>query len=112
MDPQNDEDHELPQVELSDETDDSNKDVVQQAVQKTTQPTAQSAQPQAAQQVSVSDPAMVADDVDLIEKEWVNKAKNIVKSTVGDPHVQNEQISQIKVDYMKKRYGRDVKVGE
>jgi hypothetical protein len=54
----------------------------------------------------------VANDVDLVEKEWVEKAKEIVHRTIDDPHQQNYQVSLLKADYMKKRYGKDVKVPE
>ncbi len=53
-----------------------------------------------------------ADDLDLIEKEWVQKAKEIVESTQNDPHIQSDELSKVKADYIKKRYGRDVKVRE
>ena len=51
-----------------------------------------------------------ADDLDLIEKEWVKKAKNIVSATMGDPYAQNKQINEMKVDYIKKRYNKDIKL--
>src|SRR5665647_771219 len=50
-----------------------------------------------------------ADDADLIEKEWVLKAKEIVARTHGDPYVQNNEINKIKADYIKKRYNKDIK---
>ena len=56
------------------------------------------------------DTPMVADDIDLIEKEWVKKAKDIVAMTIGDPYRQNQQISEMKVDYIKKRYNKDIKL--
>jgi len=52
----------------------------------------------------------VADDVDLIEKEWVDKAKAIVNRTREDPHQQNKQLNEFKADYMKKRYGKDIRL--
>jgi len=60
---------------------------------------------------AVSTPAS-AEDVDLIEKAWVEKAKEIVDGTHGDPYMQSKQINQVKADYIKKRYNRDVKVDE
>ena len=62
-----------------------------------------------------SDPAAaltppIADDVDLIEKEWVDKAKQIVERTKQDPYLQNEEMTKMKADYLKKRYNRDIKV--
>lgn len=56
-------------------------------------------------------PAM-ADDLDLIEKEWVIKAKEIVSKTRDDPHKQNEEISAVKADYIKKRYNKEVPKNE
>lgn len=51
----------------------------------------------------------IAEDVDVIEKEWVDKAEQIVKSTVGDPHAEEEAVEDLQIDYMKKRYGKDIK---
>lgn len=60
--------------------------------------------------VSHHDLPPVADDVDLIEREWVHKAKEIVEQTQGDPYAQNKEISKVKADYIKKRYNKDVKI--
>jgi hypothetical protein len=53
-----------------------------------------------------------AEDSDLIEKEWVERAKQIVAHTRHDPHEQQKALSLMKADYMKKRYNRDVKVSK
>lgn len=53
-----------------------------------------------------------ADDIDLIEKAWVAKAKEIVNRTQGDPFVQNKELNRMKVDYIKKRYDKDIKSSE
>lgn len=53
---------------------------------------------------------IAADDVDLIEKEWVTKAKQIVSATRDDPHRQNQEINKFRADYLKKRYQKDIKV--
>lgn len=50
------------------------------------------------------------DDADLIEKEWVNKAKQIVERTRDDPYKQTEELTMVKVDYMKKRYNKSIKL--
>lgn len=55
---------------------------------------------------------MIADDIDLIEKEWVDKAKQIVEHTKNDPYLQNEEITKFKRDYQKKRYNRDIDQGK
>src|SRR5579883_1347093 len=49
-----------------------------------------------------------ADDVDLIEKEWVLRAKSIVEHTRDDPHQQNQEINKFKADYIKKRYNKEI----
>jgi hypothetical protein len=54
----------------------------------------------------------IADDTDLIEKEWVIKAKEIVARTKHDPYQQNKEVERVKADYLKKRYNKDVKVTE
>lgn len=55
---------------------------------------------------------LAADDNDLIEKEWVLKAKQIVAATHEDPYTQNKEISKFKADYLKKRYNKDLKLEE
>lgn len=61
--------------------------------------------------VPITTPVM-ADDSDLIEKEWVEKAKAIVASTRDDPYVQSQEVSRFKADYIKKRYNKDIKLPE
>jgi hypothetical protein len=60
---------------------------------------------------NISTPA-VADDNDLIEKEWVVKAKRIVDNTREDPYNQSRDMNVFKADYMKKRYNKIVKLSE
>lgn len=64
--------------------------------------------------VATSDGSMpvIADDADLIEKEWVAKAKEIVERTRHDPYEQNKEVEKMKADYMKKRYNREIKITE
>ncbi len=52
----------------------------------------------------------MADDADLIEKEWVVKAKEIVENNRNDPHKLNQEINRMKADYIKKRYNKDIKL--
>lgn len=54
----------------------------------------------------------VASDADLIEKEWVVKAKEIINKTQSDPHEQSKEITIFKADYMKKRYNKTLKLSE
>ena len=55
---------------------------------------------------------MTADDGDLIEKGWVEKAKKIVESFREDPHRQSMELTLFKADYMQKRYNKIIKSGE
>jgi hypothetical protein len=50
----------------------------------------------------------IADDVDVIEKEWVDKTEDIIAKTAGDPHAEEEAIEDLTIDYMKKRYDKDI----
>lgn len=54
----------------------------------------------------------IADDNDLIEQEWVDKAKAIIEKTREDPHMQNKEISEVKADYIKKRYNKEINVNK
>jgi len=66
--------------------------------------------------VAVSDPAtqddagvpLVANDEDLIEKEWVDKAKKIIAETKDDPHRREQEVGKLQADYLKKRYGKEL----
>lgn len=55
---------------------------------------------------------IIADDVDVIEKTWVDKAKQIVEETKDDPHRQEEEVEKLQQSYLKKRYGKVVKPSE
>ena len=61
---------------------------------------------------SASAGLQASDDNDLIEKEWVNKAKQIVEHTRDDPYKQSEELTLVKVDYMKKRYNKTLKLNK
>lgn len=58
--------------------------------------------------VPSNDVPQQADDVDVIEKEWVDKAKQIVEATHNDPREQEHKVSELQSDYLKKRYDKDV----
>ena len=66
--------------------------------------------PKLAQQLSSVPPE--ANDVDIIEKEWVNHLKEIAARTADNPFIQQQEISRAKADYLKKRYNKDIKVSE
>ena len=69
------------------------------------------AMPMQPQPMAVAAPP-VAEDADLIEKEWVEKAKEIVANTRNDPYSQSQEITQLKADYIKKRYNKDIRLTE
>ncbi|OYX39842.1 hypothetical protein B7Z00_00275 [Candidatus Saccharibacteria bacterium 32-50-10] len=52
-------------------------------------------------------PAIAADD-DLIEKEWVDKAKKVIALTKGNPYEQARAIAALQADYLKKRHNREI----
>jgi hypothetical protein len=52
-------------------------------------------------------PAVAADE-DLIEKEWVDKAKQIIAETRDNPAARERQVSKLQADYLKKRYGKEL----
>ncbi len=53
---------------------------------------------------------LAAADEDLVEKEWVDKAKKIVGQTKNDPYSQEKEVSKLQADYLKKRYGKELKL--
>lgn len=52
-------------------------------------------------------PALAGDD-DLIEKEWVDKAKKIILDTRDDPYRREQEVNRLQTDYLKKRYGKEL----
>jgi hypothetical protein len=50
-----------------------------------------------------------ADDADVIEKEWVSRAKAIVNSTKDNPSTQSKELGKFKAEYIKKRFNKDIK---
>lgn len=50
----------------------------------------------------------VAGDDDLIEKEWVDKAKKIISETKDDPYRREREISKLQIEYIRRRYGREI----
>ena len=51
---------------------------------------------------------LVANDDDLIEKEWVDKAKKIIVQTKDDPYRREQEVGKLQADYLRKRYGREL----
>ena len=54
----------------------------------------------------------VAQDDDLIEKEWVERVEHIVHTYKEDPFIQVKALNSLKVDYIKKRYNKIIQDGE
>lgn len=57
-----------------------------------------------------NDNPQTAKDEELIERAWVDKAKAIIARTKNDPYEQEKEVGRLQADYLKKRYGKDVKV--
>lgn len=51
---------------------------------------------------------LVANDDDLIEREWVKKAKEIIIETKDDPYRREQEVGKLQVDYLRKRYGKEL----
>jgi len=58
--------------------------------------------------VVVDDNPIVANDDDLIEREWVDKAKKIIVETKDDPYRREQEVGKLQVDYLRKRYGKEL----
>jgi hypothetical protein len=61
-------------------------------------------------QQSADDPIgpTLANDDDLIEKEWVDKAKTIIADTQNDPYRREQEVTKLQADYLRKRYGKEL----
>ena len=70
-------------------------------------PVLQAPQPMQAN-ASDDDMPIVANDDDLIEKEWVDKAKKILGETRDDPYKREQEISKLQIEYIRRRYGREI----
>lgn len=55
---------------------------------------------------------LIAGDEDLIEKEWVDKAKEIIDQTKDDPHTRTAKVNALQRDYLQKRYGKVIGANE
>ena len=55
---------------------------------------------------------IIADDVDVIEKEWVERAKKIISLTSDDPYAEAKEIGKLKATYLKKRFNKDIPLAE
>lgn len=59
------------------------------------------------QQAADDNPALAGDD-DLIEREWVDRAKKIILETKDDPYKREREVNRLQADYLRKRYGKEL----
>ena len=52
---------------------------------------------------------IAASDDDVIEKAWVDRAKQVIKQTVDDPRSRELAIAALQRDYLAKRYNKHIK---
>lgn len=55
---------------------------------------------------------LAAEDVDLIERVWVDKAKAIVEQTKNDPYLQNKEMNKVKAKYIESRWRKKIKLAD
>jgi hypothetical protein len=55
---------------------------------------------------------VVADDLDVVEKEWVERAKKIISLTAHDPRLESQELSKLKATYISKRFGKNIPLAE
>jgi hypothetical protein len=53
-----------------------------------------------------------AADQDVVEPEWVDAAEQTIAHTAGNPYAEEEAVETLQTDYLKKRYGHEVKKPE
>jgi hypothetical protein len=58
------------------------------------------------------DSPAVAGDEDVIEKEWVDKAKKIIAETKDDPFGRSARVNELQKDYLRKRYNKELGASE
>ena len=66
--------------------------------------------PMPAPALPADDNPLIAADDDLIEKEWVDRAKKIISETKDDPYKREREVSKLQADYLRKRYGKEIGV--
>jgi len=82
----------------------------QQPAVQTPPPLPQITQVPAKDSSAADDTPATAADEDLIEREWVEKAKKVIMETKHDPYLQEQAVSKLQADYLQKRYNKTVKV--
>ncbi len=75
-------------------------------------PTAMNTSTSGMARTSVSVNAQVpagAEDADLIEPTWVNAVKHTIEQYKHDPYSQSKAMTLLREEYLRKRYGKDIK---
>lgn len=62
-------------------------------------------------QAAPSVPA-TAQDIDLMEDEWVKDLKKMIVETKNDPYMREVRFKEMQMDYLKKRYNRIINGGK
>jgi len=47
-----------------------------------------------------------------LDELWVNKAKDIVDRTKGDPFAQSNELNKVRAEFLKARFNKHIKPGE
>ena len=55
-----------------------------------------------------SDSPLIAADEDVIEKEWVDRAKKIIGETKDDPFARSNRVNELQKAYLQKRYSKEL----
>jgi hypothetical protein len=63
-----------------------------------------------AQPTTISATPTVVDDGDAIEKDWVQRARQIVERNRNDPYKQSEELTAFRADYLKKHFNKDIRL--
>lgn len=82
-------------------------EMIATGVQMPALPTPVAVQDDSSQSGITTSPSVAADD-DLIEKEWVDHAKDIISKTKDDPYMREQELNKLQIDYIRKRYGREI----
>lgn len=68
----------------------------------------QGAQPASQAAAPPAQANLPAEDVDVIEKEWVERAENIIKADANDPYKEEKDEESLSREYLKQRFNVDV----
>ena len=53
-----------------------------------------------------------SEGAEALDQEWVNKAKDIVEQTKGDPFTRSRELNKVRAGYLKARYNKELEIGE